>query len=65
MKEYEDDGTWIWVSYASECRLVIAHAIGGRKQYMADKVVGITKERLASMPLFVTDGLKFYIKALL
>jgi IS1 family transposase len=65
MKEYEDDGTWIWVSYASECRLVIAHAVGERKQYMADKVVGIAKKRLASMPLFVTDGLKFYIKALL
>jgi len=32
---------------------------------MADKVVDITKERLASMPLLVTDGLKFYTKALL
>jgi len=32
---------------------------------MADKVVDITKERLASMPLLVTDGFKFYTKALL
>ncbi|MDF0591053.1 hypothetical protein [Candidatus Methanocrinis natronophilus] len=32
---------------------------------MADKVVGITKERLASRPLFVTDGLKQYTKSLL
>lgn len=49
----------------SESRLVVAHAVGERKQYMADKVVGVTKERLASRPLFVTDGLQQYPKALL
>ena len=48
-----------------ESRLVIVQAGGERKQYTADKVVDITKERLASMPLLVTDGLKFYTKALL
>ena len=32
---------------------------------MANKVVGVTKERLASLPLFVTDGRKFYTKTLL
>ena len=52
MEAYEDDGTWIWVSLASESRLVIAHAVGERKQYMADKVVETTKKRIASMPLF-------------
>jgi IS1 family transposase len=65
MEAYEDDGTWVWVSFASESRLVIAHAVGERKQYMADKVVETTKKRIVSVPLFVSDGLKFYTKALL
>jgi hypothetical protein len=65
MDEYEDDGTWVWVSYASECRLVLAHVVGERKQYAADKLIKSTKDRLASIPLFVSDGLKFYATALL
>ncbi len=65
MEEFEDDGTWIWISFASEHRLVLAHAIGERKQTVADKIIEFTKNRLASMPLFVTDGLKFYPNALL
>ena len=65
MEAYEDDGTWVWVSLASESRLVVAHAVGERKQYVADKVVETTKKRISSAPLFVSDGLKFYNKALL
>ena len=65
MENYEDDGTWIWVSFAPEYRLVIAHSIGERKQYMADDIVKKTIERINTNPLFVTDGLKFYTKALL
>jgi Transposase and inactivated derivatives len=65
MEEYEDDGTWIWLSFAPEYRMVIAHSIGERKQYVADEIVNKTSERIGSKPLFVTDGLKFYTKALL
>jgi IS1 family transposase len=65
MEEYEDDGTWIWVSFAPKYRLVIAHSVGERKQYVADEIVNKTCERIGSKPLFVTDGLKFYTKALL
>lgn len=65
MAHYEDDGTWIWVSFATESRLIIAHAIGERKQYVADQIINDTAQRLSSMPLFVTDGLKFYTNALL
>ena len=65
MEAYEDDGTWVWVSFASESRLLVAHSVGERKQYMADKVVETTKKRIASVPLFVSDGLKFYTNALL
>ena len=50
---------------ASECRMVLAYAIGERKLTMAKDIVARTAKRLASMPLFVTDGLKFYARALL
>ena len=43
----------------------MAYAVGKIKQYMADTVVGATKERLAFRSLFVTDGVKQYPKALL
>lgn len=65
MENYEDDGTWIWLSFAPECRLIISHEIGERKQYMADKIITSTDKRIAKMPLFVSDGLKFYTNALL
>lgn len=65
MEEFEDDGTWVWVSFASEYRLVLAHVIGERKQRIADTLIKLTKRCLASMPIFVTDGLKFYPIALL
>ena len=64
-EEYEDQGTWIWVSIASECRMVLSHVVGERSRMMAKKIVSSTAERLASIPLFVTDGLRFYINALL
>jgi len=65
MEEYEDDGTWVWLSYAPECCLIIAHHIGERKQKSADKIINTTKERLSSLPLFSSDGLYFYKHALL
>ncbi|MDF0591919.1 hypothetical protein [Candidatus Methanocrinis natronophilus] len=36
MEAYEDDGTWVWVGFASESCLVVAHALGERKWYMID-----------------------------
>jgi len=65
MSKYEDDGTWVWICYASEFRLVVAHVIGERKQYIADRLIGLTEKRLSSLPLFVSDGLRFYARALL
>jgi len=64
-EEFEDDGTWIWVSMAPECRLVLSHSVGERNRMMARELVTKTAKRLASMPLFVTDGLRFYASALL
>ena len=53
------------MSLASECRLVIAQIIGERNQTMANMIIAETAKRLASVPLYVTDGLKIYIQALL
>jgi len=63
--EYDDEGTWIWVSMATERRLVLSHVVGERSQRSADGLVKRTAQCLKSLPLFVTDGLKFYKIALL
>jgi IS1 family transposase len=63
--EYDDEGTWIWISMAAESRLVISHVVGKRSQNSADRLVKRTDQCLKALPLFVTDGLKFYKIALL
>lgn len=63
--EYDDEGTWIWISMAAECRLVLSHVVGDRSQESADLLVKRTAQRLKPAPLFVSDGLKFYKIALL
>jgi transposase-like protein len=62
--EFEDNGTWIWISMATESRLVLSHIVGERSQKIADQLVANTAKKLRSIPLFVTDGLKLYTKAL-
>lgn len=66
--EYENkDGRWVWVSFAPEHRLILAIYVGPRTRESADAVVEQTSERIDEdvLPLFVSDGLKLYIKALL
>ena len=63
--EYDDEGTWICISMAAESRLVISHVVGKRSQNSADRLVKRTDQCLKALPLFVTDGLKFYKIALL
>ena len=65
MEIYEDDGPWMWVVFATGCRLIVDFVIGPRKQYVADKLLELVSKRLKSIPLFVTDGLKFYAEAIL
>jgi IS1 family transposase len=45
---------------ATECRLVLSHVVGERSQKSADRLVNRTAQCLKALPLFVTDGLKFY-----
>lgn len=60
------DGHWMWVAFAPGCRLILDFVIGPRKQYVADKLVELTIKHLSEkIPLFVTDGLKFYKGAIL
>ena len=56
---------WMWVAFAPSCRLIVDFIIGPRKQYVADKLLESVSKRLKSIPLFVTDGLKFYAEAIL
>jgi IS1 family transposase len=66
MKDYEDDGLWMWVAFAPGCRLIVDFIIGPRKQYVADALMAKLSKRLSkNIPLFVTDGLKFYEEAIL
>ena len=66
MENYEDDGPWMWIAFVPSWRLIVAFAIGPRKQYVTDELVKSTAKCLSkSTPLFVTDGLEFYAKALL
>ena len=66
MKDYEDDGPWMWVAFVPGCRLILDFIIGPRKQYVADKLVELVNKHLSSkIPVFVTDGLNFYREALL
>jgi IS1 family transposase len=63
--EYDDEGTWIWISMASETWLVLSHFVGERSHKSADRLVIRTSQCLKALPLFVTDGLKLYKIALL
>ena len=64
--ETEDDGTWMWVSFAPETRLIIDFILGPRKQYVANELIKVTDKHLSdSKSLFVTDRLKLYTESLL
>ena len=65
MEIFEDNGPWMWVAFAPSCRLIVDFVIGPRKQHIADKLLELVSKCLKSIPLFVTDGLKFYAEAIL
>ena len=65
MEQYEDDGTWVWVAFDPEHKVVLAHVVGERKQPSANKLIKCVKKRVAGIPSFCSDGLKFYKNALL
>jgi len=62
-----EDERWIWVSFATEHRLILSAQLGDMTQRAADEVVNQTCDRINedNLPLFVTDGRKYYKQALL
>ena len=61
----EDGRQWVWVSFAPECRLMIAAVVGPRTLATAKEVVAATKARVAGLPAFFSDGFTCYLAALI
>ena len=61
----EDGRQWVWVSFAPECRLMIAAVVGPRTLDTAKEVVAATKARVAGIPAFFSDGFTCYLAALI
>src|SRR5437016_4426854 len=58
---------WVWTAIDPQSKLLLAILVGPRTQAMAQRVVHQVREVLAPgcIPLFVTDGFKEYMSALL
>jgi IS1 family transposase len=65
LPEGEDGRQWVWVSFAPECRLMIAAVVGPRTLDTAKEVVAVTKARVAGIPAFFSDGFTCYLAALI
>jgi hypothetical protein len=52
----EDGRPWLWVSFAPECRLMIAAVVGPRTLDMAPEGVAVPKARVAGIPACFSDG---------
>ena len=61
----EDGRQWVWISFAPECRLMIAAIVGPRTLDTAKEVVAATKARVAGIPAFFSDGFTCYLAALI
>ncbi len=63
MERESEDERWIWLSFAPEHRLILA----AYAQNATDEIVKQTCTRIdeKNLPLFVTDGRKYYKQALL
>ena len=55
MKKYEDNGSWMWVAFAPECRLIVAFVIGPRKQYVANELLNSRLNVFLNRDLFLSQ----------
>lgn len=62
-----EEERWIWLSFNPAHRIILAVHAGSMTQESADSIIKKTGERIneEELPLFVTDGRKFYSEALL
>src|SRR5262245_23775109 len=65
LPDSEDGRQWVWVSFAPECRLMIAAIVGPRTLDTAKEVVAVTKARVAGIPAFFSDGFTCSLAALI
>src|SRR6267142_323993 len=64
LPEGKDGRQWIWVSFAPECRLMIAAVVGPRTLDTAKEVVAITTARVAGIPACFSAGFTGSLAAL-
>jgi len=67
IKRLERSPSWVWVAMDPESKLLLALDVGARTLAMAQRVVHHVAQVLApdGAPLFLTDGLRAYLTALL
>lgn len=64
-QEAEDGRQWVWISYAPECRLILAAVVGPRTVETALSLIGITARVVLGVPVFFSDGFSCYFNALI
>ena len=54
-KKVEDDGAWMWVSFAPKSKLIIDCILGPRKQYVAYELIKVTYKHLSDLKPFLSQ----------
>ena len=62
--ESTDGRQWVWVSFAPQCRLLLAAYVGPRTLHSAMLLIQMTAAVVCGVPCFFSDGFKSYLPAL-
>jgi transposase-like protein len=65
LAESDDGRQWIGLSYAPECRLIVAAIVGPRTFQSALQLIQLTAAVLVGVPAFFSDCLSSYLPALI
>jgi IS1 family transposase/transposase-like protein len=64
--EWSEDGRqWVWISFAPECRLILAAFVGPRTFDSALQLIQRTAAVVWGVPCFFSDGFSCYLSALI
>lgn len=61
----EDGRQWVWLSFAPECRLILAAFVGPRTFDSALQLIQMTAAVVWGVPCFFSDGFSCYLSALI
>jgi IS1 family transposase/transposase-like protein len=61
----EDGRQWVWLSFAPECRLILAAFVGPRTFASALQLIEMTAAVVWGIPCFFSDGFSCYLSALI